>query len=74
MKPVNALKRIVVRQMVDRSFKAIEKHPLLHGEEDTFLDVFNTGIVINIKKTAKRYYPALAETIREIIEKELKKL
>lgn len=69
-----ALKRIVIRKAVDETFKAVEKHPLLHGDGDIFLDVFNTGLVVNIKKTAQRYYPLVEETLRQIVEKELKRL
>ena len=74
MNPGKALKRIVIRKTVDETFKAIEKHPILHGDGDIFLDVFNTGIVVNIKKTAQKYYPAVQEALREIIERELKRL
>ena len=74
MNPKKALKRIVIRKTVDETFKAINNHPLLKPGEDVYLDIFNSGIVVNIKKTAQKYFPRIEKTLREIIEKELKKL
>jgi hypothetical protein len=74
MNPGKALKRIVIQRAVDEALNRVDNHPLLQGEGDIYLDVFNTGIVLNIKKNAQKYYPLVKEVLREVIEKELKKL
>ena len=74
MNPGRAIKRIVIRKAVDETFKNIEKHPVLTGKNEISLDVFNSGIVINLSRTARKYYPHIAEMVRAFVENELRKM
>jgi hypothetical protein len=69
----NALKKIIVKKGFSALVRRTENHPFLHGEEDLFFDIFNTGLVINVKRTAKKYYPAVISLISDILQGEMKK-
>lgn len=69
-----AVQRIVLRSAVDAAFKKAESHPLVKGDGDVFLDLFDTGIVINLGKTIRKYYPQIAPIARKIIDEEIRKL
>lgn len=63
-----------MRKTVNTLFDSLSKHPLLRKESTVYLDLFNTGIIVNISKHARKYYPVMQSIMREIIEKEIKKL
>ena len=75
MKAVSrAVKRMIARKVTDEFFKAVEKSPVLRSEGEVYIDFMNTGLVVNISKPARKFYPRVSAALREIVEKELKKL
>jgi len=63
---------IALRNVFDRMETESEK--IFTNDKTTKLDLFNSGIELNINKVYHRYAPKILETLREIAEKEVKKL
>jgi hypothetical protein len=72
--PAKEFKKALARRAVDNIFRIVEQSKLLNTDSTVFIDLFNTGIVVNLSRLAKKHYPKIAPLIRGIIEKEIKKL
>lgn len=74
MNPARSIKRIAARHLVDEAFKKADNHPLVKGEGDVYLDIFDTGIIVNIGKAVRKYYPQIVPLLKELARQEIKKL
>jgi hypothetical protein len=46
----------------------------MQKDSTVHLDLFDTGIVINLSKTAQKLYPKIAPLLRQLIENRIRKL
>jgi hypothetical protein len=74
LNPVKEVKKVLARKAADDIFRIVEQSKLLSTDSTVFIDLFNTGIVVNLSRLAKKHYPKIALLIRGIIEREIKKL
>jgi hypothetical protein len=68
------IRKFYIRKAVDNVFTKIEKHPIMQKDSTVHLDLFDTGIVINLSKTAQKLYPKIAPLLRQLIENRIRKL
>jgi hypothetical protein len=74
MNPAKEIKKHIAVKAVNRLFTALEKQDIFNKDISVKVDLFNTGIVIDISKAVKKYYPRFAPVVKRIIEREIKKL
>jgi hypothetical protein len=73
-KTIKKIQRRAVERATEDIFKALRESPILKEGTDLKLNLFDSGIIINISRPARRFYPAVEKALKDIIQKQLKKL
>jgi hypothetical protein len=73
-KHIKRIQRRAIERATDDVFETLRQSQLLKEGSDIKLNLFDSGIIINLSRPARRYYPKIEGALKEIIQKQLKKL
>jgi len=71
---IKKLQRRAIERVTDDIFEALRKSPVLKEGSEFKLNFFDSGLIINLSRPARRYYPKIEEALKRVIQKQLKKL
>jgi c-di-GMP-binding flagellar brake protein YcgR len=73
-KQIKKIQRRAIERVSEDIFQSLRESPVLKEGSEFKLNLFDSGIIINLSKPARRCYPKIEAALKGIIQKQLKKL